>query len=295
MYDHYCARGDEEGVTGTVRCPTLPSHLKYDVHDVASAFKRFLAGVPGGILGSLALFNAFVSIQNQLHTDPKLPARYAKQIRPRLIALAIATLKSQYRRELICAVFGLLCMIGHAAETNNKNDYGESLPGSNLMGYGPLGIVFGPLLIGDLLEDYDLRLPNPFSGLIVLPTTPPKSRKERQKDKQKSNNSSHDTMSIATHMDKVKVVNGITEMLIIHWQDAVSCMRTSQSLRVIRKNKNLTQDGSKCQFLRPSASYAFVPHIWDNGKAISKIQSTKSSPAPRAYVCYSSIGKYVYV
>lgn len=294
LYSHYCARGDEGGVTGTVRCPTLPSHFKYDVHDVASTFKRFLAGVPGGILGSVALFDAFVSIQNQLHTDPNLPARKTTQIRSRLIALAIATLKSQYRRELICAVFGLLSMIGHAAEANNKNEYGESLPTSDLMGYGPLGIVFGPLLIGDLLEDYDLRLPNPFSGLIVLPTTPPKSRKERQKEKQKSNTSSHDTMSIASHMDKIKIVNGITEMLIIHWRDVVSCMRISQALRVIGRSRNLTQDGSKRQFLGPSASDAFVPHIWDNGKALSKTIHKILSTAPTGYVCHPSVGKHVY-
>lgn len=107
-------------IAGTIRCPTLPEHIRCDVHDVASAFKKFLSGLPGGILGSLKLLDAFVSIHSQLHGDPELMRTKQSKVRARLIALAIATLKSQYRRELICAVFGLLCMIGRVAETARR-------------------------------------------------------------------------------------------------------------------------------------------------------------------------------
>lgn len=265
LYNHYCTRDEESAVASTVRCPTLPNHINCDVHDVASTFKRFLSGLPGGILGSLALFDAFVSIQNQLHTDPELPAKKQSQIRSKLIALAIATLRSQYRRELICAVFGLLSLIGNATENIHQNQHGEPLPPSDLVGYGPLGILFGPLLIGDLVDTYNLRLPNPFGGLILLPITPPKSRKEKQKERQKSNVSSHDTV-MATNIDKIKVVNSITEMLIMHWRDVVSHLKTSQALRVVGRNISLAEDASKRHLLRPSVSEAFAPHTWDTGR-----------------------------
>ena len=276
LYNHYCAHGDEGDIAGTVRCPTLPRHIKYDVHDVASAFKRFLTGVPGGILGSIALFDTFVSIQHQLRTEPALPEKKRDQIRSRLIALAIATMKSQYRRELICAVFGLLSMIGQAAESNSKGEEGESMPASDLMGYGPLGIVFGPLLIGDLLGDYTFRLPNPYGGLILLPITPPKSRKEKQKERQKSNKSSHDTTSFNTHIDKIKIVNDITEMLIFHWQDVVIFMKISQSLRVVGKHRNVTLDVPKRLLLRASASEAFARDGWDFSKSLYRIVHVNS-------------------
>lgn len=113
LYNHYCSLDDGgEAISGTVRCPTLPEHINCDVHDVASAFKKFLSGLPGGILGSLRLFDALISIQTQLCGDPEWTRTKQSKVRARLIALAIFTLKSQYRRDLICAVFGLLCIIG---------------------------------------------------------------------------------------------------------------------------------------------------------------------------------------
>jgi hypothetical protein len=211
------------------------------------------------------MFNTLVSIQNQFHADPELPAKKRDQIRSRLIALAIATQKSQYRRELICAVFGLLSMIGQAAESDCHDGQGESLPVSDLMGYGPLGIVFGPLLIGELLDDYNLRLPNPYSGLIVLPVSPPKSRKERQKERPKSSKSFHDSVSFTTHVDKIKVVNSITEMLIVHWQEVVSFMKISQALNAAGKNRELTVDGPRRPLLRLSASEVFPRDLRDYG------------------------------
>lgn len=102
LYNHYCALdGDGEMVAGTVHCPTLPVHIKCDVHDVASAFKRFISGLPGGILGSLPLFHVLVSIQNQLDGSPELTRTKQSKIRARLIALAILTLKSKYRYDMI--------------------------------------------------------------------------------------------------------------------------------------------------------------------------------------------------
>jgi hypothetical protein len=273
---------NEEGemIAGTVRCPTLPQHIECDVNDVASAFKKFLGGLPGGILGSLPLFNSFVSIQSQFQSDPESTRTKQSRVRARLIALAIATIRSQYRRELICAVFGLLCTVGRAAESAEREDeQGRPLPTSDLMGYGPLGIVFGPLLIGDLLENYTMRLANPRGGLALLPGNPPKSRKE----KQKKTKSTEDSTALLSHVDRIKVVNGITEMLITHWRDIVRHMKDLKALRVVRGQKSFNAATSEKPFLRPSASESFAlrkPPDWDDMRSEIRQGERSMSPTP---------------
>jgi hypothetical protein len=269
-----------EVISGTVRCPTLPEHIRCDVHDVASAFKKFISGLPGGILGSLPLFDALISIQTQLHGDPELTRTKQSKVRARLIALAIAALRSQYRRELICAIFGLLCMIGRAAETSRREDErGRPLPTSDLMGYGPLGIVFGPLLVGDLLEDYAMRLANPHGGLILLPVSPPKSRKERKK---KLKNGDEGGNSFNTYVDKIKVANSIAEMVITHWRDVVRHLKNLSALKAVGGYKSLGVRGVKPPFLRPSASESFAirkPPDWDDVNPIRRVERSVS-PTP---------------
>jgi hypothetical protein len=266
-----------EAIAGTVRCPTLPEHILCDVHDVASAFKKFISGLPGGILGSSPLFASLISIQSQLHGDPEFTRTKQSKVRARLIALAIATLRSQFRRELICAVFGLLCMIGRAAETSRREDErGRPLPTSNLMGYGPLGIIFGPLLVGDLLEGYTMRLTNAHGGLILLPISPPKPRKERKK----KTKSGEEDNSFNAYVDKIKVANGIAEMVITHWRDVVRHMKNLSALNVVAGYKSLGSRGVKPQFLRPSASESFAirkPPDWD---VVNPMRAAERSASP---------------
>lgn len=283
--------GHGEVVAGTVRCPTLPEHIKCDVHDVASAFKKFISGLPGGILGSLPLFDAFISIQSQLNGTPELTRTKQSKVRARLIALAIATLRSQYRRELICAVFGLLSMIGRAAEiAPRENERGRPLPTSDLMGYGPLGIVFGPLLVGGLLETYTMRLANPRGGLVLLPISPPKSRKEKTRKAK----TSEDSSAFNSHIDKIKIANSITEMLITHWRDVVRHMRNLKALKVMRscKSQSLEATAPKQPFLRPSASESFAlrkPPDWDNDNSPHRQVERCESPTPASRESLHSI------
>ena len=207
-------------VAGTVRCPTLPLHIKCDVHDVASAFKRFLSGLPSGLLGSLSVFYAFVSVYSQLDGDPEMTRTKQSKVRARLIALAILSLRSQYRRDLICAVFGLLSMIGRAAETSRREDgRGRPLPTSDLMGYRPLGIIFGPILLGELLDNYTMHIANPHGPLVILPVSLPKTRKEKQghtHTRKKSKSSLVDEgTTFSKHVDKIKIANDVTEMYVV--------------------------------------------------------------------------------
>lgn len=225
LYEFYCAGESGADVANTVRSPSLPSHINAGVYDVASTFKKFLAGLPGGILGSLSLFDALVAINSQLFNDLEFSRTKQSKIRARLIALAVGSLRSQFRRELICSVFGLLCLLGRAAETAPREDeYGRPLPTSDLMGYNALGIVFGPLLVGDILGSHAVKLADPSAGLFLVPTSPqPKSKKEKKKSKEPTTD---EPQQAFLDVDRIHIANDITEMLITNWRDVVRQMRS---------------------------------------------------------------------
>ncbi|KAI1173701.1 hypothetical protein F4777DRAFT_580701 [Nemania sp. FL0916] len=254
LYDYYCTPGDTADTTNishTTRCPTLPAHIRCNAHDIASTFKRFLAGLPGGILGSLPLFDALVAIHSQLQADAESHWTKQSKLRARLIALAIGTVGSQYQRELICAVFGLLCLVGRAAENApREDDCGRPLPTGELMGYNALGIVFGPLLIGDWIDGYSMKVADPAAGLVLLPL--PRSRKggrghrrghrhrHRHRDRDgHAEGKESGGESAAFSMDKIHVANSITEMLILHWREVVRQIRNTGSVRTRRSVSNL--------------------------------------------------------
>ncbi|KAL2019994.1 hypothetical protein VTK56DRAFT_8994 [Thermocarpiscus australiensis] len=254
LYDYYCADGDVDEIDSTICCPNIPAHIGAGTHDVASTFKRLLSGLPGGILGSLSLFDALVAIHSQLKGDAECTRTKQTKLMARLIALAIGTVRSRFRRELICAVFGLLCLIGRTAEKAPREDeHGRPLPTADLMGYNALGIVFGPLLIGELINSYTMKLANPnSSGLHSVPS--PKARKERRKWKVPE-----EAHQPALSVDKIRVANTIAEMVITHWREVVRHMK---SLGVLKTGR----DGSEAlahqpwlkAVVRPSATEAFM-------------------------------------
>ncbi len=277
LYNHY-ASPDEDGevINGTVRCPTLPGHIQCNVHDVASAFKKFLAGLPGGILGKAWLFDAFNSIYSQLDAEAELMRTKQSKVRARLIALAIATVAPRYQRELICAVFGLLSMIGRAAETAPREDeHGRPLPTSDLMGYGALGIVFGPLLVGNLLENHDLCPTGPQGSLLFVQRSPPKS----SRGKHRKSKSTDDSITLLQGTDKIRVVNSITEMLITHWRDVVRHMKNLGALTSIKQHRCLTRENTGGLALSiPSELFIRRPRDWDSEKTSIRDVDRNRSP-----------------
>ncbi|XXG99846.1 Vacuolar protein 8 [Hypoxylon texense] len=241
LYDYYCADRDADNIATTTRCPDLPSHIRCGPHDIASAFKRFLAGLPKGILGSVSLFDALVAIHCQLHVGPEYSETRQTKLRARLIALAIGTVKSQYQRELICAVFGLLCLIGRTAETAPREDeHGRPLPTTDLMGYNALGIVFGPLLLNDSIDTYKMNMADPAAGLVLLPVSPPKSRKERHRHKHRHKRPN--TQPEDSAVEKIRIANNIAEMVIVHWREVVRQMRSLGTLKMRRDEAAAQQD-----------------------------------------------------
>jgi hypothetical protein len=250
------------------------------VHDVASAFKKFLAGLPGGILGKAWLLDAFMSIYSQFDAEAELMRTKQSKVRARLIALAIATVTSRYHRELICAVLGLLSMIGRAAETAPREDeHGRPLPTSELMGYGALGIVFGPLLMGDSLDSHDLRPTDPHGSLVFTQRSPPKS----SRGKHKKLKSSDDSITLLQGTDKIKIVNSITEMLVTHWRDVVRHMKNLGALRSVKQHHGLTRAGSGglAPPLLPELFAIRRPESWDATSIRHVDQSRSPTPSSR--------------
>ncbi|KAL2886272.1 hypothetical protein HOO65_060102 [Ceratocystis lukuohia] len=124
----------------------MPRYVGLDamirISGVTSAFKRFLNAIPGGILGSVALFEALEEVTYQ-HNHSSLPRDEQTKVTANLIALALGAVNYQPRRELICGVFGLLALMAAVAKKSVAMGNGEEQLGAQ-----GLGIVFGPLLTG---------------------------------------------------------------------------------------------------------------------------------------------------
>ncbi|KAL7956698.1 hypothetical protein V8C34DRAFT_315464 [Trichoderma compactum] len=197
LCDYYCdAGGSDPYISSTTYHPTLPASIPHRVHDVASTFKRILSGLPIGVLGSITLFDAFLAIFSELQDRLEVPAEKLKKTRARLIALAIQTIDSRPQRDLICAVFGLLSLIGHATELSTTTDAeGNPLPPN--------------------LDNYDIKRSSPTSGLSLIPISA-KKRRGRQKAKEPNPD--------LPDVFKIQVLIDVAEMVISNWRDVVRQM-----------------------------------------------------------------------
>ncbi|CAK7216227.1 hypothetical protein SCUCBS95973_002738 [Sporothrix curviconia] len=277
LYDYYCINlDDDEDIAATVRSPNLPFHIKAGVHDVASMFKRLLAGLPGGILGHLRLFEALVEIRKMdghasnevLESGKSNPT----QIKARLVALAIGSAPSPLQRELMCCVFGLLSLIGYAAETADpvQATHASSLPHSEMMGYTALGIIFGPLLMGDLLDAYSSE--NTSSGEPSIPASPsagpsfqstPSPQSKTDKRRKSMASEKHVLAALPSTLDKILLANDVAEMLIANWRAIVYEMK---HMGIMRKESMLQHPHQHrsarplSRSLRPTRSETFTDH-----------------------------------
>ncbi len=216
------------------------------------------------------MLDALAGIRGQLDCGPEYSRTKETRLRARLIALAVGGVGSQYRRELICAVFGLLSLIGRTAETTPREDeIGRPLPTGDLMGYNALGILFGPLLVGDLLDSYSMRLADPASGLVLFPVSPPKSKKAKNKNRHERGHSNSktndDEMGAHLTVDKLHVMNSITEMIIANWREVVRQMR---GLDALKTKRHVEQPGVArgCRAHNLSATDSFAmetPRSWE--------------------------------
>jgi hypothetical protein len=212
LYDYYCLASKEgESISSTIRSPHLPPYIKASVHDIASAFKRFIAMIPGGVIGSLVVFDKLVTIQSQLSGDPEGLRTKQSKLRARLIALVISSVASKHRHHLICAVFGILSLIGRAAKNAPREDaQGLPLPTTDLMDYRALGVVFGPLLIDDLLTSYILKATGPVANSVDYGLS------FESIERRKGGNDYRGPESSPPSRDKAHVAIEVAVMLITH-------------------------------------------------------------------------------
>ena len=240
LYDYYQRQfGNPNGgaIVQTTSLAILPTHLTYTVNDVAHLYKALLAGLPGGILGSPAVFQALYSIQSFLHPDPNLDPRIARKIRPRMIALAIATLNLHFRITLICAVFGLLrCVALSTYEMIEESKIARPAEAFTYLKEDSLGVIFGPLLLGDKSDQILLPAHEERDGLLVLPTVAPQPDGEPTKGKFKQK---RDQGYVQMQREKARRAALVTEMVIAEWENVVVEMKKIGALEVTRKGYDI--------------------------------------------------------
>lgn len=230
FYDHQFSNADAGSpskVEQTVGSGLLPSHIEHTVPDVASFFKKVLIDLPGGLLGSVELFEALRNVTTNLEQDPELPEPDLANLKAKLIALAISSVASDYRSYLIQAVLGLVSHLGHEAERLQAESAStdEDQASSELMSYRSLGVVMGPLLLGNLT---DSAIHGSREGLIGAPRTSLEldSAKKFRKHKRKHSDLKLDqNATLAAFVDRANRTAIVMQQLLSTWPDVVKQLR----------------------------------------------------------------------
>jgi hypothetical protein len=231
IYDYYKSRittvEDAKDVEETICSTSLPVDVVYCVHDIASAFKRFLWDLPGGILGSSTLFRSLAEIQAVFREKAKTAVVTEKHLQSKLIALVLLSMTSDKRFAVICAVFGLLAYL--------KKDESNEVPSSSAteqlnpesMSSHALGVVFAPILLGDLTNEIEFHDGRKGSESASIDSTPKRSLLAGKKLKKLK--SSDCGPAIAASVSRANAAAIVVELLVQHWEDIV---RQIISLRI---------------------------------------------------------------
>ncbi|KAI9661425.1 MAG: hypothetical protein M1829_006256 [Trizodia sp. TS-e1964] len=251
LYEYYAHQFQQADALGdniqqAVSYSQLPGHIPFTIHDVASTFKKVLSGLPGGIIGSVALLEALYSILYNLVVDEVVSNMPVYQVKARLIALAILAQGSENRFALINTVIGLLAMIGREAERANSRRASEASsvqdsdkiqkspsksitvahPGmttSDLMTYHALGVVFGPLLAGDLIGQFKIPTANEEDS-TGDPTFASEGTRRGKKKSKNGIDEEDSQQDLLLELKKVKILSEMAEMLVKSWEEVVRQM-----------------------------------------------------------------------
>ena len=224
LFDHYTQqvrqrRYVHRGLQDNIGSGILPAHIRCDAHDIASLFKRYLIKLPGGILGSARVYLALKDIHENLKPDPRFPVQTGFQKQAIMIAICISSITSPYRVKLICAVFGLLALVGRAT-VKAEDQVGKDVkdPRSELMTYRALGVCFGPALLGDMAEALKQEVAAEDSNLDVLPEEP--------------GSMSHYQVLLDQAQEMAKAHARIVETIILRWKMVSCCLKTMGTIQV---------------------------------------------------------------
>ena len=257
LYDYYSHQffqaGSPSKVQTTVQPGQLPLHIDYALPDVASFFKKVLNGLPGGLLGSVELFNSLRAIFLNEKLEPLYNTSQAEATsqRARLIALAVSSLHSPFRTSLIQAVLGLFAYLGQEAEKarqtssvgGNGNLTKKEL--SELMGFQSLGVCLGPLLIGNLIDRVDCN-DNGEEDKARVST----DSNSRVKKKRLSTGSAKldPSSALEAHVDRANLSASIMQLLLLTWPEVVT------QLSIIANAAGASSNGENIKRPRGSSS-----------------------------------------
>lgn len=254
-YDHQFAdAGSPSKVEETVGPGGLPTQTEFLLPDIASLFKKIIIGLPGGLLGSLELFDALRGILSDWTAESPPPE--TAHLRTRMIALATCSVRSRHRMHLIEAVLGLVSYFGAEAEKAQIADKAAAEvedrpdpPRSELMGFQSLGVVLGPLLLGDLTDSIDLSS-NDGGDINDSTSAPPelaellqenKAKPKKQKRKSIANKLGKNA-DLTAQVDRANLTAKVMHLLLVYWKEVVTQLRdikdTSNLVLPIRKSTN---------------------------------------------------------
>ena len=230
FYDHQFANADAGSpskVEQTVGSGLLPSHIEHTVPDVASFFKKVLIDLPGGLLGSVELFEALRNITMNFEYDHDLPELELTSLKAKMIALAISSVTSDYRLYLIQAVLGLVSYLGHEAqklqaETSSAD---EDQAASELMNYRSLGVVMGPLLLGNLTDRAVHGGGEGHSGDPRTPLETDSGKKFRKHKRKHSDLKLDQNATLAAFVDRANRTAIVMQQLLLMWPEVVKQLR----------------------------------------------------------------------
>ena len=269
FYDHQFAQaGSPSRVEETVGCGQLPAHIECTVPDVASVFKKILIGLPGGLLGSLELFEAFRDILHHLNFKPDMADPERTALRARLIALAIVSVDSTYRVYLIQAILGLVAYFASEAERIQAEisvmdgQEQQTQAKSELMGYQSFGVVLGPLLLGDLTNNIDISSRESQEDATGPPTDI--TRKIKKQKRNTALNKLEKDANLTAQVDRANLTADIMHLLLLNWKDVVKQLQrihgtfTSQSRSISQPKNDLNNAGSRLSLRASNEDMLFI-------------------------------------
>ena len=249
LYDFYAEElthrykagdGNSDNIRITVRLGQLPTHIDYNVDDVATMFKRIIIGLQGGLLGSLALFRAIQSVDDRLQQGPTQSETNHAALKANLIAKALIVTPTTQRFHFICAI-----LIGHETEKARSQQASPKIQ-SELMSHQALGVVFGPLLLGNALNS-SLENERLDGKPIVVPETPKikRSRRGMRSSKTEQQIQEREQRAAVVLHENAKFTAVMAEMLISMWPGIVKQLRDIMA-RLHKNDPRLAPASSTC-------------------------------------------------
>ena len=238
-----------------------------------------------------------------LEHDPELSEPDLAKLKAKMIALAISSVASDYRLYLIQAVLGLVSYLGHEAEKLQMETASsdEDHPSSELMSYRSLGVVLGPLLLGNLTDSAVHGNGEGHAGTPRISLEVDSAKKFRKHKRKQSDMKLDQSATLAAFVDRANRTAVVMQQLLSSWPQVVTQLRdinstTTSSLksgskkrlkkRPSRTGSRLTMNTSEedMKFLDILRGRTLPEDIRGAVKVKSNIRMTSRSPMSRGAI-----------